>query len=33
MHTLSVLSLYVGVLFLFWIYGCWRSSAKWTFHL
>ena len=29
----SVLSLYVGVLFLFWIYGCWRSSAKWTFHL
>jgi len=29
----SVLILYVGMLFLFWIYGCWRSSAKWASHL
>ena len=29
----SVLVLYVGMLFLFWIYGCWRSSAKWASHL
>ena len=28
-----VLILYVGMLFLFWIYGCWRSSAKWASHL
>ena len=29
----SVLIFYVGILFLFWIYGCWRSSAKWASHL
>ena len=28
-----VLSLYVGMLFLFWIYGFWRSSANWASHL
>ena len=29
----SVLILYVGMLFLFWIYGCWCSSAKCASHL
>jgi len=29
----SILILYVGMLFLFWIYGCWCSSAKCASHL
>ena len=29
----SVLISYVGMLFLFWIYGCWCSSAKCASHL
>ena len=30
---LGVLILHIGMLFLFWIDGCCRSSAKWAFHL